>query len=172
MRIDIDRCREAMRHLWVSGDPSRHVGCSVSNQAEGGRPRHAIISKAIASIQEDGAQALSGTYLYVKNYAHFGDQSGECRDGMAPSHGSVVFSIYRTRGAERITLGDDHVYMLECVRDFGVVSIPVSRNGRVEAESLNLCEAIARLDALSSHAGLLQTALESASVESHVPVHA
>jgi len=104
MQIDIEKCERAMRHIYVRG---------LCNTAR----REGLIEKAIGLIQEDPQGALQSEYIGMKNYAGFGDQEISCGYGYGPRHGSVVFSIGRAR-EQRPALGEDHIYFLECVRDF------------------------------------------------------
>ncbi len=109
--LDLPRLRAAFVDLAVDGDPAHNE-------------REALIARAIAMIQADGKAALATGYLGVKNYAHFGDQESSHPYGFGPRHGSIVFSIGRTRPADKVILGADHIYALEAYRDFGIVELP------------------------------------------------
>lgn len=139
MNIDVDRCRRAMKHLRVYGDPAAKPTASHPCQNEGGRPRWKQIEAAINWIAQDGSTALMHEKAYVKNYASFGDQSGECSYGCGPRHGSIVFSIERTNGGQcaGVVLNADHIYLLECVRDAGYYKT----DERYHRQG-NLCDAI------------------------------
>lgn len=153
--IDLDRCRLAMKELYVEGDPCGPV-------------RAAALADAIARIQADGAQALFAEYVGVKRYSGFGDQRYDCGYGYGPRHGSIVFSIgRRTDQAARLaTLGADHVYLLEAVRDFGQVSVP-DLEPLGQPQEMNLCEVLRRRDRLRAIADDLDSFFAAARVESH-----
>lgn len=165
--IDVDRCRRAMQHLAIVGDPSAAPSAQHACQNEGGRPRHKLIEVAIQRISQDGTAAFRGKFLYIKNYASFGDQSEESPYGCCPRHGHIVFRIGRTTEglAKGIILGPDHVYLLEAVRDAG--SYKYRASGREFYD--NLSKAIAERDT-SEHDMLTADAwLGDQKVESHAP---
>ena len=101
--FDMERCINASKNIYVQGHPDSSE-------------RKAQIEEAIARIQKDGKTAFESTYIGMKQYAGFGDQGVECKYGMGPTHGSVVFSI--GRNDRHIILGVDEIYYLECVRDW------------------------------------------------------
>jgi hypothetical protein len=86
--------------------------------------REYLIEEAIGRIQADPAEALKAEYLGIKNYAHFGDQRCDCSYGYGPTHGTIVFSIGRVRGAPLEP--DADIQELLRVRDFGGPEIPAS----------------------------------------------
>jgi hypothetical protein len=139
-------CRRAMKDLVVSGSPN-------------GAIREQAIEAAISIIQRAPETCLTKGYIGVKNYAAFGDQREDHDYGMGPRHGYIVFSIMRTTRTNPAPLGDDHVYLLECVRDFGTFE-----DTRVDVRShqsryhRNLCDAIKLAD---EHAELSQFYRES-----------
>ena len=108
-KIDTARCYRGMRSIYVNGDPSPN--------------RKYLIELAIKELQTKGKDSFSTSYFGIKNYASFGDQRADCTYGMVPSHGSIVFSIGRIREVNDPIIRDE-IYLLECVRDFGSVSIP------------------------------------------------
>jgi len=124
-KIDIERCRKAMRNISVEG-----------------RPRTHLIAEAIAEIQRNPKSFSSG-YFGIKNYAGFGDQREDHQYGMGPRHGSIVFSIGRTDRDSTVKLGADEIYLLECVRDFGYIEEPGEYS--YQTRQLNLCAVIRRL---------------------------
>ncbi|OLS61544.1 hypothetical protein [Pseudomonas putida] len=67
-----------------------------------GNDRAFALQKAVDDLA-NGAAALKRTYFGTKSYAHWNGQFVECSYGMAPSHGSVIFSI----GIRRSELGRD-----------------------------------------------------------------
>lgn len=101
--INRQRCLQAMKRIEIAGEP-----------------RPGLIEIAIAAIQNDGTAAMSKQFFGIKNYAAFGDQREDCIYGCGPRHGDIVFRIGRTRGGGVDVLGADEIYLLECVRDFGV----------------------------------------------------
>jgi len=148
--IDINRCLEAMKDIQISGSPI-------------GSGRQKMIEEAIKQIIEYPSKALIGEYLGMKNYAGFGDQREDHRYGMGPRHGSIVFSIGRVRGNEK-TLGADHVYLLECVRDFGVISEPNQKDGRY-INDLNLCNVLREYKQIKNRANFLFSEIEKRSTQ-------
>jgi hypothetical protein len=82
---------------------------------------------------------------------------------MGPKHGTVVFSIMRTdrRGGE---LGPDHVYLLECVRDFGSLET-TDGNGRKRTD--NLCDLIRLRDTAEHEMLTIDAAIADGRVEAH-----
>lgn len=157
-KIDVERCMRAMADLRVEGIP---------NSAE----RKKVIADAIAAIQADGNKALSVEYMGVKQYAGFGDQRTDCRYGFSPTHGSIVFRVER-RGDRSSTLADDHVYLLECVRDFPTASEKVWDRGTYRDEYLNLCEVIERLVRARAQVDTYGGLIASATVDAHESVAA
>lgn len=157
-KIDIDRCARAMADISIEG-----------------RPRSGAIADAIAAIQSDGIIALSDRYIGVKNYAHFGDQREDHYYGYGPAHGHIVFSIRRTDRSSKTVLGPDHVYLLECARDFG--SVQCLGDGRPasvpdwgqEPKHYNICDVIRSQRSHSEAADRFSSMLSSAMVTSHEP---
>jgi hypothetical protein len=125
--IDLQRCLSAMKSLTVEGLPNNPG-------------RLALIEEAIKRIQLDGTIALKHEYLGFKNYAHFGDQRTDCSYGMGPRHGSIVFSINRHHQCEE--LGAEHIYLLECVRDFCVFRHPTLQDDFNQPKQFNLCSVL------------------------------
>lgn len=154
-KIDVDRVERAMQDLDVRGDP---------------RPR--LIEEAIQKISEDGSAAMIDGYLGIKNYAHFGDQRADCKYGYGPKHGNIVFRIGRVRHRD-VELGADHVYLLECVRDFGVLVTPPAHfdgqrgYARHDDLRLNLLDVIRRRNRLRKVMAPLDQAISDARVEAH-----
>lgn len=149
--IDIERCKRAANQIVVVGAPL-------------GSMRLALIEEAIAAIQADPENALRETYLGIKNYAHFGDQRSDHPYNCGPSHGSIVFEIARRRNYYG-ALSGEHIYLLECVRDFGVLSIDaITREGRSYLRTLNLVNVIKHRDELRQQLKPLEDALSYRSV--------
>ncbi len=121
-KIDLVRIGLALENIHCEGIPSNS-----------GRTK--IIEEAIELIQKNGETALMDGFLGMKNYAHFGDQRCDCDYGMGPKHGSVVFSVGRYRDIEsNPVLGENEIYALVCLRDFGGVENPLSESGDHDAE--------------------------------------
>lgn len=131
--------------------------------------RRAMIEKAIALIQTDGAAALRDEYLGIKNYAHFGDQEHSTSYGMGPTHGYIVFRIARTEPNKGATLGDDEVYLLECVRDFIGLQEEPSDPSRQDNQTreMNLCGVLRRISRLSEVRDTYAAKVEAANVHTH-----
>ncbi len=163
--IDVERCRQAMKLLNVDGDASGKSPASHGNQGAWGRPRWKQIEAAIVLIASDGAKALMDIRYCVKNYASFGDQVEDHRYGTGPRHGSIVFSIERTREGKDHggALGDDHIYLLECVRDSGPYKFWAQHGERTG----NLCDAIRARDKAEQEMLSADAWLNDAQVESH-----
>ncbi len=64
-------------------------------------------------------------------------------------------------------IGDNEIYLLECVRDFGSVDDPLDNKGPHRPRRLNLCEAIETYDKLSGWIEQLELAFSTRRVESH-----
>ncbi len=140
MNIDVDRCRRAMKHLCVHGNPAANPRV---NQTESGRPRWKQIEAVINWIAQNGATAIMYEEVYVEHDATFGDRSGECPNGRFPHRANIVFGIGRTDEglSEGVVLNADHIYLLECVRAAGLYKT----TNRCYPHG-NLCDAIAELD--------------------------
>lgn len=148
--IDRSRCLRAMKALYVDGVP-----------------RVATINRAILDIKSNPEKAMAGGFLGVKIYSGFGDQDCDCEYGMGPRHGSIVFSIGRTRGGrDGVALGADEVYLLECVRDFGSVE-DTEDNDRFSKRRLNLCDVLARMETYGKRIAELSEAVDAKPVESY-----
>lgn len=161
MKIDIKRCQRAMEDLKVTGIPNTGA-------------RKKVISDAIASILKDGERALLAEYMGIKNYSGFGDQREDHAYGKSPRHGTIVFSVgrqyIRHDGRPQPTLGFDHCYLLECVRDFGGMEVDDTRPGRThEKRKINLVEVIERIEKAqkTSREGL--EAINSVDYDIHTP---
>lgn len=139
-------CIEAMKDLSVRGSPCGHV-------------RKRAIEDAIASIQTDGEAALKERYIGVKRYAGFDDQRSDHPSGYGPSHGTIVFSICRNPNS-RSELGDIHVFLLEAVRDFGVVEREVNYKKRPQ----NLCSVLKAMQQAQAVVSACKDALETATI--------
>ena len=155
--IDIDRCLIAMQDLCVHG-----LCCTPM--------REAALASAIRMIQENPTGALKKGYVGIKNYASFGDQREDHEYGFGPRHGSIVFSIGRRKPQENITLGADHIYLLECVRD----SMPIEvrredplRSNRNLKQTMNLTAAIERWDRYRRLSEAYGEAVSEQGVEAH-----
>ena len=107
MGIDVSRCRRAMENVFVYGPPTTDE-------------RFKLIEEAISSII-NSRNTMTQKRFCIKNYAAFGDQREDHKYGYGPKHGSIVFSIERTRNKINTCLGEDEICLLECVRDFGYV---------------------------------------------------
>lgn len=108
-KLDYPRLVAASKNIYIHGtiNPSRNYK----------------IEEAIKLIQQDPLNALIKEYLGIKNYAGFGDQDCNCEYGYGPNHGSIVFSIGKVNRISDIKLGEDEIYLLESVRDFGNAEI-------------------------------------------------
>jgi hypothetical protein len=149
--IDVPRCLKALTRLSIKGSP---VGLGGA------------IADAISAIQANGTTALRSSYIGIKNYAGFGDQRADCDYGYSPSHGYIVFSIgRRDSGTDPAPLGPDEVYLLECVRDFGVIEDGDDGHGRKTL--INLTEALTRWQRATEHADRLRAAIAGVRVQSH-----
>lgn len=151
MKIDIERCQRAMNNLAIKGTP-----------------RAALIEEAIKSIQESPDTAMQEMYFGIKNYASFGDQREDHNYNMGPRHGHIVFSIGRTsliRGeGEAVTLGEDEIYLLECIRDFGSVE-GVRKQSFGEPPRHNLPEVITMWERAQTEADKYHGAICEADVQ-------
>lgn len=154
-KIDIDRCLDGMRSIYVQGDPKPE--------------RKYLIEEAIKLIQSKGSSALSKEYLGIKNYASFGDQRHDTIYGMAPSHGSIVFSIGRIKDVVNPTHVNE-IYLLECVRDFGSMTIPNhpnNRNSRYQQDPIfNLVDVLKYYTQLKNNMSYLDHILDISEVDS------
>ena len=61
------------------------------------REREELIEEAITELQNCPQDAFKGKYLGIKNYASFGDQREDHSYGMCPRHGTIVFSVGRSK---------------------------------------------------------------------------
>lgn len=169
-RIDVERCLRAMRDIRVEGSPVGPV-------------REKAIEDALAAIAADGKTALVERYIGVKVYAGFGDQREDHLYGQSPRHGDIVFRIARTKpgrpaaamtaaehNASLPVLGADHMYLLECVRDFGAWEEqephPHSPGYKVR-HVRNLCDTLRMLTEAEERVAMLREKVEEASVEVH-----
>jgi hypothetical protein len=156
-QIDIPRCLRAVSGIRITGSP---------NTGE----RRKAIEDAIIAIQSDGATALQKEYICVKNYAHFGDQREDHKNGFGPAHGSIVFSIARFRGDDSQVLGPDEIYLLECVRDFPGVQVEerdrYNPYGQRVTRTLNLCDVLSRWSEYGAAEKSYRGMLEGATVDS------
>lgn len=159
MKIDIERCRTAMKNIYMEGRPD------IGHASFPEESRKAKIEKAISFIQKNGKTALQHQYLGVKNYAGFGDQGCDCEYGYGPRHGHIVFSIGRTPEARynNVELGADEIYFLECCRDFGSVLL---KDGQ-EEKYCNLDEVLRRYFSVKAKMEELYGILSNAEVETH-----
>lgn len=156
-KIDINRCSLAMKDIYVKGLCSSPV-------------REAAIASAISQIQANPAGALKKQYVGVKNYATFGDQREDHEYNFGPRHGSIVFSIGRKRPQESVTLGADHIYLLECVRD--CAPIPVEDTDPLRGKSnipqtMNLTDALGRWARYRKLSNVYGDAVSEQAVEAH-----
>lgn len=149
--IDINRCRRALTRLKVGGIPL-------------GTVRLEAIADAISRIQVDGWMALRGEYIGVKNYAAFGDQREDHKEGYGPRHGTTVFYIRR---AGEGALGSDEIYLLECLRDFGFVLEGPPAAPYQQPPQLNLAQVLLALDEAEAKAAKMRLYLARAAVETH-----
>ena len=151
--IDIARCKRAMLDIRIEGEP-------------GGSVRDKAFEDAITQVQANG---LTDTYVGVKNYAAFGDQREDHRYNMGPRHGSIVFRIGRLsrRGNSGAwpQLTADHVYFVECVRDFPGRIHPPERVG-YKPKVDNLDTILRELDRAEREVAALSEVLATAEVES------
>jgi hypothetical protein len=159
-RIDLDRCERAMRNIKVTGSPEPRGGETTPA---------ALIEEAIAKITADPENALMERYMGLKNYAHWIHQREDHQYGYGPKHGCIVFEIARTSAARenKIPLGEDEIYLLECIRDFGYQVLAEDERGRQAMG--NLCTAIEIHKVAAANFALVRGALEAARVESQAP---
>lgn len=130
--IDIERCYRAMENIYVSGIP-----------------RKSLIGEALRQINERPETCMMTEYLGIKNYEGFGDQREDHQYGRCPRHGSIVFEIGRTQKARKnkVVLGDDELYFLECCRDFGVKELGEQGEWpRCGRKAINLCGVLEELN--------------------------
>lgn len=147
-KFDFNKALDGSRNISVIGIPN------TTN-------RKNLIEKAILRIQEDPENAFSDEYIGMKNYAHFGDQEVCCEYGMRPRHGSVVFQIGRANGRHtKSTLGENEIFFLECVRDFGFVEI--------DDKKINLNQLFNKIVKLAGEWDEYVHALKDFEVESHI----
>ena len=155
MKIDIARCKDAMMNICVGG---------VVNGGE----REQAIADAILAIQKDGASALKGEYIGIKNYSGFGDQREDHSYGMGPRHGTIVFSIGRQPKCETI-MGANEIYYLECERDFSPMLINKNTNGydNGDKKALNLGQVLRKMEDAEFTIEECEAHLRKQEVESH-----
>ncbi len=153
--VDIERCARALKEITVGG---------IVNTAQ----RRQCIADAIAAIHTDGATALLKEYIGVKVYAGFGEQREDHTYGSGPRHGNIVFRIERV-GDRKTMLSADHVYLLECIRDWRGWTEQRRNPGdyRGYDHTVTLPEAIRELAELTARAALIADKLAAATVESH-----
>ena len=144
-KIDIDRCRRAMKNLDIYGFPDTIE-------------RRLLIEETIRRIQESEKNLLKNTYLGIKRYAGFGDQREEYSYGFGPVHGVLVFSIKRTHQGKSTIFGKDEIYLLECTRDF-----------QPGSDKLNLLECICQLDVLTTVLQSINQHISSQNIHIHTP---
>jgi hypothetical protein len=155
--IDKERCLRAMEDINVGGLPIA--------------ARLYLIEEAITQIQASGNDALEHRYLGIKNYAGFGDQREDPEYGCGPRHGSIVFRIERTnrcRGIAKAILGDNHIYLLECVRDFGVCDDHNDLANNLPTRK-NLCQILRNWRLHQKLASEYQQIIDSKEVTIHAP---
>lgn len=156
-KIDINRCSLAMRDIYVRGLCSSPI-------------REGALASAIRMIQENPTGALKKGYVGVKNYASFGDQREDHEYNFGPRHGSIVFSIGRTHPQESVTLGADHVYLLECVRDCAPILVPTEdplRSNSNLPQTINLVGALERWARYRKLSNAYGDAVSEQGVEAH-----
>jgi hypothetical protein len=150
--VDIDRIRRAAQDIDIVGIAPGHP------------ERAQVIEAAIAAIQADGSAAFATHYMGVKNYAGFGDQREDHPYGYGPRHGHTVFSVgrYASRLIDPpVVLGADHIYLLECARDFpGAVG--------ARGNLVSLTQVVRYMDELREQAAQLEATLQETPVEAHV----
>lgn len=156
-KIDVSRCRKAMEHLSIEGYVET-------------KERKNLIEEVIRDISTNPVETMARNFFGLKNYAAFGDQRADCAYGMGPRHGSIVFRIGRP-GKDRLdgsppALGGDHIYLLECVRDFGNFFIKTSQYG--DPIYGNLTDAIKELDAKQARVDQILRQIEGADIDTHV----
>lgn len=155
--IDKERCLRVMEDINVGGLPIA--------------ARLYLIEEAIAKIQASGSEALKQEYLGIKNYAGFGDQREDHEYGYGPSHGSIVFRIERTnrnRGIASAVLGDNHIYLLECVRDFNIYDDHNDLTNHLPKRK-NLCQVLGDWRRHQKLASEYEQVINSKEVTIHVP---
>ena len=157
-KIDVNRCLVAMSDIYVSGIPETIM-------------RKQIIEEAIAAIQKDGAEALATRFLGAKNYAQFGDQRCDCEYGYGPKHGWIVFEVGRREKSNTPkTLGADHVYLLECIRDAGAFDNPEwikGHDNQGKSQTVNLFKMISAWFQHTAAVAAYLNAFEGRTVDSH-----
>lgn len=154
--LDLTRIRFAMRDLDVEG----LVGTSAV--------RIRALEEAIAAIQADGQAALRDRYIGVKVYAGFGDQRSDHSYGTVPGHGHIVFRIGRRAPRAAVELGADHIYLLECCRDWEPWEDVVPEGfGRSRQVWRSLPEVVREHDRLEDRFNAIRRHLAAATVEAH-----
>lgn len=79
--------------------------------------RKKLVEEAIGLIQKNAEIALKKEFLGYKNYAQFSDQRCDCEYGYGPKHGTIVFSIKRSKNYNENKNHDEKIYFLKCFRD-------------------------------------------------------
>jgi hypothetical protein len=163
-KLDIVRFRRGSEQLTVQGVPSTES-------------RVELIEEAIRRIQADGAAALRKEFLGIKNYAAFGDQRCDCRYGMGPRHGHIVFRIGRRDRYNAGTLDADAIYFLEAVRDFVSTDVDAYEAGwpwrgphsqRSDTQTLNLQEVVKRALDCKAWLDAYDGRIKAVEVDAHV----
>lgn len=150
--IDVERCLSAMEDINIEGLVDSVV-------------RRRAISVAIQEIAEDGDAALKEVYVAVLSFASNGEGIDRLHYGQIPDAGIVRFNIRRKKD---VTLGGDHIYLLECVRDFTqeLRSLPTEMSFSQNTSTINLCGVLRERSEHLSRLQLLDEALDNSAVES------
>lgn len=150
-KFDLNKALDGNRNVFVQGLPN------TDN-------RRKLIERAITKIQEYPETAFSEKYIGFKNYAGFGDQEVVCEYGYGPRHGSVVYRIGRRNwNRNKSTLGENEIYLLECVRDFGYVE-------DMDGEKINFCKLLDRLEKIVGQYDEVVKYLNDFEPDTHQPV--
>jgi hypothetical protein len=152
--IDLERCRRAMKRVYIDG---------ICNTAE----RANALADAIAAIQRDPINALMVEYIGIKNYSGFGDQREDHKYGYGPKHGTIVFRIGRHNREAPGELGADEIYFLECARDFAGIPSFWRSNMQEQRWIANLPTCITAMDRMQESVDTIEKAFIAFKPETH-----
>lgn len=104
LKFDLEKFKKA--HVYVYGKVNT-------------KERLEAIEDAIKILQEK-PEYFNENYIGIKNYAHFGDQRHDARNGLGPKHGVIVFRISSASRNKDTTLHiEESIYALLAARDYG-----------------------------------------------------
>ena len=93
MGLDVERITLAESLLEMKGEFHRGPAQPHGDSKNMAKLREEMVDEVITELALHDGERLFGYYYGIKNYAHFGDQRCDCRYGLGPDHGSIVFSI-------------------------------------------------------------------------------